>query len=210
MNGLEILEILEQIRIRDQLKPRGKSDVLARTIYKQTNKKSRCQAYRQRQVQYFKQKIMESKHDVKNLCKVLKRVAKTKPTKKSPAYIEVDGTQISKPEEMANAFNQYFTLIPVPTTSDNIDFTEFETLPSEFSDGRTINTSPPLFVIPPIPRNIVEQDLRKVLSNKATCLGGISIRLLTSALPAISPSLENIYNASISSGIFHDAFKKPK
>ena len=29
-------EILEQIRIRDQLKSRGKSDVLARTMYKQT------------------------------------------------------------------------------------------------------------------------------------------------------------------------------
>ena len=162
-------EILEQIRIRDQLKSRGKSDVLARTMYKQTRNYV-VKLIASAKSNYFKQKIMENIHDVKNLCKVLKRVAPTKPTKKSPAYIEVDGTQISKPEEMANAFNKYFTSISVPTTSDNIDSTEFETLLSEFSDSRPINTSAPLFVIPPITRNIVEQDLRKISSNKATGL----------------------------------------
>ncbi|KAL9957026.1 hypothetical protein ACROYT_G038609 [Oculina patagonica] len=73
----------------------------------------------------------------------------------------------------------------------------------------SFNTPPP-FEIPPITRNIIEQDLRKVSLNKATGLDEISIRLLKSALPAISPSLENIYNASISSGIFSDAFKKAK
>ena len=41
-------------------------------------------------------------------------------------------------------------------------------------------------------------------------LDGISIRILKLALPAISPSLEHIYNASISSGIVPDAFKKAK
>ena len=116
---------------------------------------------------------------------------------------------ISKPEEMANAFNQYLTSISAPTTSDNVDSTEFETLLSEFTESRSFNT-PPLFVIPPITGSIVEQDLRTISLNKATGLDGISIRLLKSALPAISPSLENIYNASISSGIFPDAFKKAK
>jgi len=154
-------EILEQIRIRDQLKSRGKSDALARTMYKQTRNHI-VKLIASAKSNYFKQKIMENKHDVKNLWKVLKHVAPTKPTKKSPAYIKVDGMQISKPEKMANAFNKYFTSISVPTTSDNIHSTEFETLLSEFSNSRSINTSPSLFVIPPITRNIVEQDLRKI------------------------------------------------
>ena len=162
-------EILEQIRIRDQLKSCAKSDVLARTMYKQTRNHV-VKLIASAKSNYFKQKIMENKHDVKNLWKVSKRVAPTKPTKKSPAYIDVDGTQISKPEEMANAFNKYFTSISVSTTSDNIDSTEFETLLSEFSNSRSINTSPSLFVIPPITRNIVEQDLRKISSSKATGL----------------------------------------
>ena len=201
-------EIMEQIRIRDQLKSRGKHDIPARTMYKQTRNHV-VRLIASAKSNYFKQKIMENKHDVKNLWKILKRVAPTKPTKKSPAYIEVDGTQISKPEEMANAFNQYFTSISAPTTSDNVDSTEFETLLSEFTESRSFNT-PPLFVIPPITGSIVEQDLRTISLNKATGLDGISIRLLKSALPAISPSLENINNASISSGIFPDAFKKAK
>ena len=113
---------------------------------------------------YFKQKIMENKNNVKNLWKILKRVAPTKPIKKSPMYIEVDGIQIKEPKEMANTFNQYFTSISGPSTSDNTDPTEFQALVNEF----TVNKTSSLFKIPPITRKIVEQDLKKIPSNKAT------------------------------------------
>lgn len=135
-------EIMEQIRIRDQLKSRGKHDMLARTMHKQTRNHV-VRLIASAKSNYFKQKIMEN---VKNLWTILKRVAPTKPTKKSPAYIEVDGTHISKPEETANAFNQYFTSISAPIASNNTGSTEFETLLSEFTESRSFST-PPLFVI---------------------------------------------------------------
>jgi len=96
-----------------------------------------------------------------------------------------------------------------PTISSEIPLLK-DKFHSEFSNSRSINTSPSLFVIPPVTRNIVEQDLRKISSNKATGLDGISICILKLALPAISPSLEHIYNASISSGIIPVALKRPK
>ena len=198
-------EILEQIRIRDQFKSRSKSNALARTMYKQLRNHV-VKLIANAKSNYFKQKIMENKNNVKNLWKILKRVAPTKPIKKSPTYIEVDGIQIKEPKEMANAFNQYFTSISGPPTSDNTDPTEFQALVNEF----TVNTTSSLFKIPPITRKIVEQDLQKIPTNKATGLDGISIRLLKFALPAISPGLVNIFNASITSNIFPDAFKKAK
>ena len=47
-------------------------------------------------------------------------------------------------------------------------------------------------------------------SKKATGLGGICIRILKEALLAISASLADVYNASISSSVFPDAFKLAK
>ena len=91
--------------IRDQLKTCGKSDLFSRIMYKQIRN---CIVKRiaNAKSNYFKQKIMENKQDVKHLWKILKHVAPIKLTEKSPVYIKVDGVQISKPEEMANALNQ--------------------------------------------------------------------------------------------------------
>ncbi|KAL9962847.1 hypothetical protein ACROYT_G031993 [Oculina patagonica] len=153
---------------------------------------------------------MENKHDVKNLWKILKRVAPTKPTKKSPAYIEVDGAQISKPEEMANAFNQYFTSISAPTASDNIDSTEFEALLSEFTESGSFNTPPP-FEIPPITGNIIEQDLRKISLNKATGLDEITYRANhsceTALLNITDKWLKEMDNSKLVGTVFMDLSK---
>lgn len=64
--------------------------------------------------------------------------------------------------------------------------------------------------MPPITQEIVEADLRKIQSNKATGLDGISVRVIKEALPAISSSLVHIYNASISESVFPTGFKKAK
>ena len=57
---------------------------------------------------------------------------------------------------------------------------------------------------------IIEADLKKIPSNKATGLDGISIRILKEALPAISTSVAHVYNTSISQGIFPTTFKAAK
>lgn len=67
------------------------------------------------------------------------------------------------------------------------------------------------FCIPPITKEIIDADLKKIPSNKATGLDGISIRMLKEALQAISPSLAHIYgNTSISQDVFPATFKEAK
>ena len=63
------------------------------------------------------------------------------------------------------------------------------------------------FCIQVITEEIVEADLSKIPSNKATGLDGIRFRVLKEALPALSSSLALIYNACISNGVFPAAFK---
>ncbi|CAB4025078.1 Hypothetical predicted protein [Paramuricea clavata] len=124
---------MQQIRIRDRLKSRSKSNILARVMYKRVRNHV-VKLINNAKSNYFIQQIMENKDNVKNLWKVLKRVVPITPLQLQPQQIEVD----------------------------------------------------------------------------ATGLDGISIRLLKAALPAISSSLVNIYNASITSGIFPDEFKRAK
>ena len=66
------------------------------------------------------------------------------------------------------------------------------------------------FCIPPVTKEIIEADLKKIPSNKATGLDGISIRILKEALPAISTSMAHVYNTSINQGIFPTTFKAAK
>ena len=202
---------MEQIHIRDRLKSRTKSNILARVMYKRVivvkliaNAKSN----------YFKQQIMKNKDNVKNLWKILKRVAPIKPVQKQPQTIEVNGRFISEAEQVANAFNEYFTSFAHSTDSvinmDNSEIIDhFDYLLHEFIEKSSHNSSS-LFEIPPITTERVAFDIKTIPSNKATGLDGISIRLLKIAVPAISSSLASIYNASISSQTSPDAFKRAK
>ena len=133
---------------------------------------------------------------------------------KQPQQIEVDGRFISGPVEISNAFNQYFTSllqsINVNIRADNPEMTaHFDDLFHEFIVICSSN-SPSLFEIPPITKERVELDIKTIPSNKATGLDGIAFAILKAALPAISSSLVNIYNASITSEIFPDEFKRAK
>ena len=66
------------------------------------------------------------------------------------------------------------------------------------------------FCNPPITKEIIQADLKKIPSNKATGLDGMSIRILKEALLAISPSLALVYNTSISQGVFPATLKEAK
>lgn len=87
---------------------------------------------------------------------------------------------------------------------------ELDILLQDFVNSHIPPSSQDKFCIPPITKEIVEADLSKIPSNKATGLDGISVRVLKEALPVTSSSLALIYNASISNGVFPAAFKIAK
>lgn len=63
---------------------------------------------------------------------------------------------------------------------------------------------------PLLKKSLKQIDLKKIPSNEATGLDGISIFILKEALQAISPSLAHVYTTSISQGVFPATFKEAK
>ena len=117
--------------------------------------------------------------------------------------------------KIADAFNEYFTSINATTVlpdHENLATlqSELDILLQDFINSHMPPSSQDKFFIPLITKEIVEADLSKIPSNKATGLDGISVRVLKEALPAISLSLALIYNVSISIGVFPAAFKIAK
>ena len=117
--------------------------------------------------------------------------------------------------KIADAFHEYFTSINATTVlpdHENLATSqpELDTLLQDFVNSHIPPSSQDKFCIPLITKEVVEADLSKIPSNKATGLDGISVRVLKEALPAISSSLMLIYNASISNGVFPAAFKIAK
>ena len=155
---------------------------------------------------YFREKIVENKDNTRNLWKLLKQSAPIKPIPKA---------HVMDPAKIADAFNEYFTSINATTVLPDYgnlatSQSELDILLQDFVNSHTPPSSQDKFCIPPITKEIVEADLSKIPSNKATGLDGISVRVLKEALPVISSSLALIYNASISSGVFPAAFKIAK
>ncbi|PFX34694.1 putative RNA-directed DNA polymerase from transposon BS [Stylophora pistillata] len=188
--------------------------VLARTMYKRTRNQV-VKLIPNAKSNYFKEKIVENKDNTRNLWKLLKHSAPTKPTSKAPNGISVNGKQVIDPVKIADAFNEYFTSInatTVPPDQENLTTSqsELDVLLQDFVNSHMPPSSQDKFCIPLITKEIVEADLRKIPSNKATGLDGISVRVLKEALPVISPSLALIYNAIISNGVFPAAFKIAK
>ena len=146
---------------------------------------------------------------------MLKQSASTKPTLRAPNAILVNGEHVTDPVKIADAFNEYFTSINATTALPDhqnlaTSQSELDTLLQDFVNSHIQPSLQDKFCIPFITKEIVEAYLSKIASNKATGLDGISVRVLKEALPAISSSLELIYNASISSGRFPAAFNTAK
>lgn len=126
--------IMHLIHLRDQFKSRAKSNILARSIYK--NLRNRVvKKIANAKAAYVRNGIMENMNNPKKLWKILKQVAPTKPRPTNFSFIEVNGQHISNPVGISNAFNEHFTNIQQTNISvpDCLDSNEH--------DARLVNAS---------------------------------------------------------------------
>lgn len=107
-------DIIRQICVRDKLKARAKHTALARTMYKRTRNRV-VKLITNAKSNYFREKIVESKDNTRNLWKLLKQSAPIKPIPKAPTAILVNGEHVTDPAKIADAFNEYFTSINATT-----------------------------------------------------------------------------------------------
>ena len=164
-------DIIRQICVRDKLKARAKHSALARTMYKRTRNRV-VKLLTNAKSNYFKEKIVENKDNTRNVWKLLKQSAPIKPTSKAPTANLVNSEHVTDPGKIADEFNEYFTSINATTVLP--DYGNLATSQSELDillqDLHIPPSSQDKFCIPPITKEIVEADLSKIPSNKATGL----------------------------------------
>ena len=111
--------------------------------------------------------------------------------------------------EIANQFNDHFANITSSVDLGDAPLHSNWDYISEFVASK-VPSSAPLFTIPSKSEQDVESSLSRLKSNKAVGLDGADGCFLKSAASAISNSLTTVFNLSISSGVFPDAWKVAK
>jgi hypothetical protein len=119
---------------------------------------------------------------------------------KSPISILWKGVSCTSSHSIANAFNEHFANICRPLTDPD---------PSLASSSVT-SASVSKFVMPPTSAEWVYNQLSSLPTNKAVGLDGISGFALKAGALAIANSLSELFNLSLSSGVYPDSFKKAK
>ena len=113
---------------------------------------------------------------------------------------------------MASAFNNHFTKIQLSANSAapadenlqaDINATILDFIKAHIDDSTQFN-------IPLMTTKQVEENIKGIGGNKATVLDNFGIKIIKLAPPAISQSLDNIYNTSIYEAVFPTNFKKAR
>ena len=150
---------------------------------------------------YFNTKFKNCKNSEKcwqTINKLLNKHSKSTAVNK----VKVDGIDITGDANLAREFNDYFCSVGT-TLSSNIPYT---------------NTNPLSYVTPVSTSfeflTITYDELKKVVknlkTNKSPGLDNISIKLIKDAGDSIIPSLNHLFNLSLSSGIFPEDWKVAK
>ena len=155
-------------------------------------KKARCE--------YYSNLITESMDKPHKLWKAIKKVLPGK-TKQSTTILQDEEGIFSKPPEVANCFNRFFT---------NIGFN----LASKFPSGLQISNPYPnfkqTFYFKPININYTLKELQTLKTSKATGLDNISARLLRDAAVIVADPLNKIMNHSLKTGIVPSVWKEAR
>ena len=120
-----------------------------------------------------------------------------------PKTLTVDGTTISNPMEISNIFNNYFSSIATKTKL-NISFSH-----KHFSDFLK-NRSSISFFVNPTDKAEIEDVISSLDSNKSVGPNSIPTEILKLLKDDISSQLSEIFNISLSSGVFPSILKTAK
>ena len=152
--------------------------------------------------EYFRNKPSNAKNS-KESWQTINELLNKKPKTTEVKELDINGQLITDDDEIADAFNQYFSTIG-STLSDKIigngiDPMRFVT-PIEDS----------LFNFISIPLQEIIVALNEIKCSKSPGIDGISIRLLKDASNIVAGPLMNIFNVSLQSAVFPNDWKLAK
>ena len=150
--------------------------------------------------EYYKQYFNSNLNDMKATWKGIREIVSLKPSKSTtPTKIIANGSVITDPKSIANAFNQYFTNIGSSLQS------EIQATPKSFSCFLTNS----LYIFP-VTQSEIELEISKLNTKTSAGPCSIPIRVLKCLINLISTPLELLCNFSISTGAVPDKFKVAK
>ena len=150
---------------------------------------------------HFKKRLTNSSNS-KESWQAINELLNRKPKPTRVNKIIEDDKIITKNEDIANSFNQYFSSIGCKL-SDNIRDDGTDPLSFVTPMANTFNFSP-------ITTEEVIEALSQLSPKKAPGIDGISVRLLRDTVDVIAEPLANIFNLSLRTAIFPDDWKLAK
>ena len=162
--------------------------------YKSTRNKVNI-ALRQAKTDYFRTKISNQNNNPKEAWKTINNLLGRSPGNTVVNELKFNDTKITSPEEIANAFNTYFTDIG-PNLVSSIDDTDITF--DRFVQPATSKMT--RFKL--VSHTKVVKLLNGLSNSKATGLDKISGKILKTAAPTIALSLTHIFNHAIITSCF--------
>ena len=149
---------------------------------------------------YFSSQFETRKGNVKGTWNVINSVLNKGKHKPNPSYIIQDGVTIEGDKEISDAFNDYFVSVGAKLASK---LPPCNTAFESFLDGKCHNS---LFLSP-----ITQEEIIDILSNlpsgKATGCDSLSPIVIKQARYSLAKPLAEIFNMSLTHGIFPDGLK---
>ena len=151
---------------------------------------------------YYENRFVELKNDAKNTWKLIKSVINgNKTTSESISELSINGCTITDKTTMANKFNVYFT---------NIGSDLSKSIPKvsgSFSDYLNhLKPTDSFFITPTNPAEIIDI-VQNLKSKKSSGYDDVHPSVVKAVIPLIAQPLAELFNESLSTGIFPDNLK---
>ena len=152
---------------------------------------------------YYQNTFNENKGDSKRTWQTINELTSRKSGKTTVTSLKVNGVSVTNPSELSDKFNNHFATIGSKLAS-KIDSSDTD------SHLRYLTGTDKRFELRPTSTTKVFSLLNKLNKSKATELDKISGRLLPECADLISSPICNIFNQSISQGVFPDDWESAR
>ena len=154
---------------------------------------------------YLESEILNSRHDMRKFCSIIKTLPPEKRHSNAPDLIENEnGAIVTEPNEIAENLNKHFCSIDKTLTAKNNCSQS-----NDFRDYLTHSLHSSMNLRPTSPFEILYV-IRQLNCNKSCGLDGIDAKFVQLAAEVIAPALCLLFNACFANGFFPTCVKEAK
>ena len=157
---------------------------------------------KQAKANYFSNSCSEFEDNPGKLSETINEITSRKSKDNHVKSIDINNETVSKPFDLAEAFNVYFSEIGETLGKT---FENQEDAGVKFSDY--VGPTEKRFILKPTTTSKVYRLLNTLSEVKATGLDSISSKIIKISADIITASMTDIFNAAITTGIFPDEWK---